>query len=137
MDALEVLKKAEELGGESRKKAILSVLREARECGCEYSPGGGKVGGFNISYGSEKYSVMDVNCEGTVFLHIKPSANQSLSDEEREEANQFIDSLEGIAIKGGPIHSYGQADKVVEDLPLSSLVSFLTFAVERIDRLFG
>lgn len=132
MDALEVLKKAESLGGPQRKAAMLDVLRAARKFGCEYSTGGGKVGGFNIRYGSLKYAVMDINTEGTLFLHIKPHPGKPISDEKRKEANEYIASLEGVKIKNGPIHHYGQVEAQVEDIPHDSIVAFLEYTVDGI-----
>jgi hypothetical protein len=132
LDALDVLKKAEELGGAERKKAMLDVLRMTRKYGCEYSTGGGKVGGFNIRYGSLKYAVMDINTEGTLFLHIKPHPGKPISEDFRTEANEYISSLEGITIKNGPIHHYGQVEATVEEIPQESIEKFLAFAIDNI-----
>ncbi len=136
MDALDVLKKAEELGGPTRKAAMLEVLRTARQYGCEYSTGGGKVGGFNIRYGSLKYAVMDVNTEGTLFLHIKPHPGKPISDEYREEANVFINKLDGVVIKNGPIHHYGQVESALEEIPADSIKAFLKYTVDRIQNTY-
>jgi hypothetical protein len=132
LDALEVLRKAEELGGSDRKRALLDVLRTARKHGCDYSPGGGKLGGFNIRYGSLKFAIMDVNTEGTLFLHIKPHPGKPISEEYRDEANEYIASLDGITIKNGPIHHYGQVEAEVEKIPAESIERFIVYAVERI-----
>ena len=72
MDFLDVLAKAEELGGEARREALLQTIIKARNLGCESTPGGGKIGGINIRYGSLKYAVMDVNTKGEVLslIHI-------------------------------------------------------------------
>lgn len=136
MDALDVLKKAEDIGGEVRKKALLEVLRAVRRYGCEYSPGGGKVGGFNVRYGSLKYAVMDVNTEGTLFLHIKPHPGKPITEEYRDQANEYIASLDGIVIKNGPIHHYGQVEAALEDIPLESIESFLEYAVDKIQTFY-
>jgi hypothetical protein len=132
LDALDVLKKAEELGGLERRDAMLEVLKTARGLGCDYNPGGGKVGGFNIRYGSLKYAVMDVNTEGTLFLHIKPHPGKPITDEARDEANNYIAGLDGIVIKNGPIHHYGQVEQAVEDVPGDSITQFLKFVVNKI-----
>lgn len=136
MDALEVLKKAEELGGTERKEAMLSVLRTARKFGCKFSPGGGKVGGFNIRFGSLSFAVMDVNTEGVLFLHIKPHPGKPISDEYRAEANEYIASLDGVAIKNGPIHHYGQVEAELENIPADSIEAFLNYTVEHINRTY-
>jgi hypothetical protein len=108
---------------------MLDVLRTARKFGCEYNTGGGKVGGFNIRYGSLKYAVMDVNTEGTLFLHIKPHPGKPITQEHRDKANEYIASLEGVVIKNGPIHHYGQVEANVEDIPHESIEQFLAFAI--------
>ncbi len=132
MDALDVLKKAEELGGPDRKSAMLEVLKAARSAGCDYSTAGGNVGGFNIRYGSLKYAVMDVNTEGVLFLHIKPHPGKPITEEARDEANEYIASLDGVAIKNGPIHHYGQVESPVEEIPQASIEAFLEYTVGRI-----
>jgi len=132
LDALEVLRKAEELGGPERKAAMLELLRTARGLGCDYSTGGGKVGGFNIRYGSLKYAVMDVNSEGTLFLHIKAHPGKPISEEYRIEANEYINQLKGIEIKNGPIHHYGQVEASVEQIPADSIDKYLQYSVDRI-----
>ena len=136
MDALEVLKKAESLGGMERKEAMLNVLRTARKFGCKFSPGGGKVGGFNIRFGSLSYAVMDVNTEGTLFLHIKPHPGKPISEDYRTEANEYISSLDGIKIKNGPIHHYGQVEAEVENIPADSIEAFLDYTVGHINRTY-
>ncbi|MBN1944256.1 MAG: hypothetical protein JW797_01215 [Bradymonadales bacterium] len=136
MDSLDVLKKAEELGGEDRKRALLHVINYARQKGCDFTTGGGKVGGFNIRYGSLKYAVLDVNTEGTLFLHIKPHPGKPLPDDYRTKANEFIQSLEGITIKNGPIHHYGQVESLVEEVPGESIELFLDFIIQAIHELY-
>lgn len=136
MDALEVLKKAEQLGGMERKEAMLNVLRVARRFGCKFSPGGGKVGGFNIRFGSLSYAVMDINTEGTLFLHIKPHPGKPISEDYRTEANEYISGLEGIKIKNGPIHHYGQVEAEVENIPADSIEAFLDYTVGHINRTY-
>ncbi len=129
MDTLDVLNKAESMGGAERREAMQRVTMMARDRGCRFSVGGGKVGGFNIRYGSINYAVMDVNCAGEVFLHIKPHPSKDITDEEREAANDFVGSLEGITIKNAPINNYGQAEEAVEDIPAESLDRFLEWSV--------
>ena len=102
LDTLDILNKAEELGGASRKQAMLQTFRAARELGCDVTPGGGKVGGFNVRYGSLKYAILDMNTRGEVFLHIKPHPSKELEKEKHDDANKFVDSLPGVTIKKRP-----------------------------------
>lgn len=132
MDALDVLRKAEEMGGSERKDAMLKTLTTARKYGCTYNTGGGKVGGFNIRYGSLNFAVMDVNCEGTIYLHIKSHPGKPITDEQRADYNKYITGLEGIEIKNGPIHHYGQVVAGVEEIPFDSIEAFLQYSVENI-----
>jgi hypothetical protein len=136
LDALEVLKKAEELGGPERRAAIMDIIKIARRLHCDFSPGGGKLGGFNVRYGSLKYAVLDVNTEGTLFFHIKPHPGKPIPDEHRIKANEFITALPGITIKNGPIHHYGQVESEVEKIPAESIEKFLDFAIQSIHELY-
>ena len=45
MDTLEILSKAQELGGDARREAMMQAFITARDLGCKITPGGGKVGG--------------------------------------------------------------------------------------------
>ena len=104
----------------------------ARDLGCDFNVGGGKAGGFNIRYGSLRYAVMDLNTRGEVFLHIKHHPSKDISDEQREQANKFVEGLEGFTIKNGPINNYGQIEEPLEELPIESLRTFLEHTVETI-----
>ena len=132
MDTLEILSKAQELGGDTRRETMMKTIIKARQLGCDVTPGGGKVGGFNVRYGSLKYAVMDLNTKGEVFLHIKPHPNKDLSDELRDAANSFVNGLEGVQIKNAPINHYGQIEGAIEDVPEEAIDKFLHFAVEQI-----
>lgn len=136
MDTLDVLRLAEEKGGEARRQAIWHVLRKARDLGCTYNPGGGKVGGFNVRYGNLGYSVLDVNTDGSIFLHVNPDNSITLSDEERASINEWIEGLEGLTVKNGPIQNYGQLSEAVEEIPPTSLDTFLEGTVGRIRERF-
>lgn len=129
MDTLEILSKAQELGGDSRREAMLKVFITARDLGCNITPGGGKVGGFNIRYGSLKYAIMDMNTRGEVFLHIKHHPNKDLDPEKKLKSNTFVSALEGVTIKNAPINHYGQAEEPIEDIPEDSMTSFLEYVV--------
>lgn len=132
MDTLDILNKARELGGESRREAMMRTFLTARNLGCQITPGGGKVGGFNVRYGSLKYAVLDMNTRGEVFLHIRPHPNKDLPDGQKAAANKFIDGLDGITIKNAPINHYGQAEEPIEEIPEDSLETFLEYAVNTI-----
>ena len=132
MDFLEILQKANDLGGEDRKDAMMHCIILARQLGCDATPGGGKIGGFNVRYGSLKYAVMDVNTKGEVFVHIKHHPNKEIPDDDREFANEFLNSVDGLEIKNAPVNHYGQCEKPIEEIPGEAIESFLEFAVGRI-----
>lgn len=136
MDALDVLRLSEEKGGPERRAAIAHALKYARNAGCTFGPAGGKTGGFNVRYGSLGYSVLDVTTEGTVFFHVNPDSGHTLSDEERTRRNEFIESLEGVSVKNGPIQNYGQVTENVEEIPAASMESFVDFTVGHIRETF-
>ncbi len=132
MDTLDILDKARELGGEARRDAMMRVFLTARDLGCKITPGGGKVGGFNVRYGTLKYAILDMNTRGEVFLHIRPHPNKDLPADKKAAANKFVSSLDGITIKNAPINHYGQAEEPVEEIPEDSLETFLEYAVSTI-----
>ena len=130
LDALDVLVKAREEGGEERKSAIEYVIRASRDLGCQPLVSDSKEGGFKIRYGSIRYAVMDVNTKGRVYFHVKAHPNKELPEEYQRKANDFIDSLEGLNIKNGPINCYGQVEQPIEEIPRESLERFLEFSVQ-------
>ena len=130
MDTLEILNKAEELGGQERKEAMMRTFITARNLGCKITPGGGKVGGFNVRYGSLKYAVLDMNTRGEVFLHIKHHPSKDLDADKKQRANDFVSELDGITIKNAPINHYGQAEEAIEEIPEDSMTSFLEYVVD-------
>ena len=132
MDTLDVLRKAEQMGGSQRRDAIQDVVVAARDLGCDFTVGGGKVGGLNIRYGTVQYAVMDIRTDGTVLLHIKPHPGKDISDEDRREANEFLESLEGLTVKNMPVNNYGTTEEPVEEIPTESLEHFLSRAVDYI-----
>lgn len=132
MDTLEILSKAQYEGGEARREAMMRTFITARQLGCDITPGGGKVGGFNVRYGTLKYAILDMNTKGEVFLHIKPHPNKELTAEQKDQSNQFVMALQGITIKNAPINHYGQTEEPIEDIPAETLNNFLEFAVELI-----
>ena len=136
MDFLEILAKAEEMGGTERREAMMHTIIKARDLGCDTTPGGGKIGGVNIRYGSLKYAVMDINTKGEVFLHIKAHPNKEIPKDKQEAANAFLDALDGIDIKNAPVNHYGQAAAPIEEIPREALDTFLEFAVNDIRATF-
>ena len=132
MDTLDVLDKAEHKGGESRREAMTQVIMTARDLGCDFNVGGGKAGGFNVRYGSIRYAVMDLNTRGEVFLHIKHHPSKDITDEEREEANEFVKELDGFEVKNGPINNYGQIEEAIEEVPIDAIEQFLERTVNKI-----
>ena len=136
MDLLEVMSKAEELGGPERKDALRQTIIRARDLGCDTSPGGGKIGGVNIRYGSLKYAVMDINTRGEVFVHIKHHPNKDIDPEDQIAANEFLEQLKGLEIKNAPVNHYGQCENPIEEISADALEQFLEFAVGRIRKQF-
>ena len=134
LDTLEILAKAEKLGGEVRKDAMMKTFISARQLGCDITPGGGKVGGFNVRYGTLKYAIMDMNTRGEVFLHIKHHPSKDLPPKMKSDANEFVSNLDGLTIKNAPINHYGQAEEPIEEIPEETLQTFLEYAVETIRR---
>lgn len=136
LDFLEILSKAEELGGRERRDAMMNTIIKARDLGCDTTPGGGKIGGVNIRYGSLKYAVMDINTRGEVFVHIKHHPNKDISDDDRTEANEFLTQLKGLEIKNAPVNHYGQCESPIEEIAVEALDTFLEYAVGRIRKQF-
>ena len=136
MDFLEILAKADELGGAERKQAMMDTIIKSRQLGCDATPGGGKIGGVNIRYGSLKYAVMDVNTKGEVFLHIKAHPNKEIDPQHQLDANEFLNSLNGLDIKNAPVNHYGQADAPIEEIPAETITQFLEYAVDYIRETF-
>jgi hypothetical protein len=136
LDALDVLLKAGEEGGQERRDAMEYIIRQARTLGCASLISDSKEGGFKIRYGSIRYAILDVNTKGRVYLHIKAHPNKELPDGKQDEANDFINGLEGIKIKNGPINCYGQVEEPIENIPRESLDQFLHFAVDTIQGIY-
>ncbi len=58
MDKLNVIHKAERLGGTERREALEQVLVMANQLGCDTSTSSARAGGFNIRYGSIGYALV-------------------------------------------------------------------------------
>ena len=132
MDTLEVVKKAEQIGGEERRSAIEHLLITARDCGCDPRVGGGQAGGMNIRYGSIGYAILDVNTQGIVKLYVQPHPNKVAPDELMDALNGFIETQEELEPKSFPINSYGHLEAKIEEIPNDVLERYLRKAVELI-----
>jgi hypothetical protein len=129
MDTLDVLKKAEEEGGPLRREAMTELLKMARDIGCRYTVSGGRTGGFNLRYGSIRYYIMDIYCDGGVILHIKPHPDKDITDEQRDEANEFLEGLGELEISNMPVNHYTQLEDPIEEIPMDALEEFLEYIV--------
>lgn len=136
MDALDILRKMAELGGDERRQAVEQLMREARKLHCKAEIGGGQAGGINFRYGSIRYAILDINVHGQVKLYVQPHPNKSAPDELAEGLNQCIQSQPGLEPKSFPINSYGHLKDNVEDVPVESLVAYLTEAIEWIRNIY-
>jgi hypothetical protein len=136
LDTLDVLEKAERKGGPERRERMTQTIMAARDLGCDFNVGGGKAGGFNVRYGSLRYAVMDLNTRGEVFFHIKHHPSKDITDEQRDEANEFVSNLAGMTIKNGPINNYGQIEEPIEDVPIEALRTFLERTVQVIREIY-
>ena len=132
MDVLDVLRLAEERGGKDRRQAISRLLKSARDLGCTFQTGGGKRGGFNVRYGANSYSILDVTTDGTVFVHINPDSALALSTEERASRNAFLAGLDGLTMKNADVQNYGQVTELIEAIPEASVDALLRFALDQI-----
>lgn len=124
MDTLDVMKKAEELGGRDRRKAMEQVVINLREMGCDMRIGGGRAGGINFRYGAIGYSVLDINTKGVVKLYASAHPGKDAPDEYRDAVNQFIDDREELDPKSSPISSYGHLESKVEEIGAEPLIDF-------------
>ena len=124
MDTLDVMKKAENLGGSKRRDAFEDVIIAMREIGCDMRIGGGKAGGINFRYGAIGYSILDINTEGRDKLYASAHPGKDAPEEYRSEINEFIDSREELTPKSSPISSYGHLEETIEEIGAEPLVEF-------------
>lgn len=132
LDKLDVILKAERLGGQRRREALENIMIRARELGCRNEIGGGRAGGINMRYGSIRYAIMDINVRGEVKLYVQPHPGGSSPDALAEHLNSCIDETEGLDPKSFPIGTYGQLQDKVEDIPDDALKAYLAEAVDQI-----
>lgn len=124
MDTLDVVKKAEKLGGTTRREELEQVAINLRDMGCEMRIGGGRAGGINFRYGSIGYSVLDVNTKGVVKLYASAHPGKDAPEEYRDAVNDFIDSREELTPKSFPISSYGHLEDPIEEIGSEPLIEF-------------
>jgi hypothetical protein len=132
LEALDVLKKMEELGGRNRRQSVETLMREARRLGCRTEVGGGKDGGINFRYGSIRYAILDVNVQGQVKLYVQPHPNKTAPESLTDALNACILQNPGLEPKSAPIHSYGHLRESVEEVPHASLLAYLERAIDLI-----
>lgn len=124
MDTLDVVKKAEKLGGAERREALEEVTIALRDMGCEMRIGGGRAGGINFRYGSIGYSVLDINTKGVVKLYASAHPGKDAPEDYRDAVNEFIDEREELDPKSAPISSYGHLESKVEEIGSGPLIDF-------------
>ena len=129
MDKLQVIKKAEELGGMQRREVIEQLMLKARQLGCDAEVGGGRIGGINFRYGSIRYAILDVNVEGDVKLYVQPHPNKTPPPEVQDRLNNFIKEAEGLEVKSFPLTCYGHIEGKVEDISQEVLYGFVNEVV--------
>ena len=132
MDKLDVIRKAERLGGIERKDALIALMIKARQLGCDARIGGGRAGGINFRYGSIGYAIMDVNTKGQIKLYTSPHPGSDAPEALHSALNDCISRSAGLTPKSYPIGSYGRLKDKLEDVPEVALHEFLREAVEQI-----
>ncbi len=136
MDTLDVMHKAEDLGGKDRRHALEDVVINAREMGCDLKIGGGKAGGINLRYGSIGYAVLDINTKGLVKLYASAHPGKDAPDEYRDSINAFIDAREELEPKSAPINTYGHLSDTIEEIGARPVVEFAEHAIGLIRKFY-
>lgn len=136
MDTLDVMQKAERLGGSERRNAFEDVVINAREMGCELKIGGGKAGGINLRYGAIGYAVLDINTEGQVKLYASAHPGKDAPEEYRSAVNDFIEQREELVPKSSPISSYGHLKDDLEDIGSRPVVEFAEHVISLIRKYY-
>ncbi len=129
MTKLEILHKSQELGGDERRDGLEKLMIKGRDMGCTLEIGGGKAGGINFRYGSIRYAVLDINCDGEVKLYASPHPGKPAPEELHQALNDFIESTEGLEPRQFPIGTYGMLKAKIEEVPTESLESFMSTAI--------
>lgn len=125
MDTLEVVKKAEAVGGIERRQALEQLAMTARKLGFDLRIGGGTAGGFNFRYGSIGYAVVDVNTKGIVKLYVQPHPNKDAPDALRDSLNEIVEKSDQLEPKSFPINTYGHLEDKVEEISIDALEAYL------------
>lgn len=136
MDTLDVMKKAEEMGGPERRKALEQVLIRARNLGCDMLVGGGRAGGMNLRYGAIGYAVMDINTKGLVKIYASAHPGKDAPDEYRDSINKYIEEHKEITPKSFPINTYGHLEEMVEEVGPDVLVEFIEHTIALIRKFY-
>ncbi|MEO1273152.1 MAG: hypothetical protein AAFX99_34125 [Myxococcota bacterium] len=136
MDKLDVILKAERLGGKERRESLEKVMIEAREMGCDFRIGGGRAGGINIRYGMIGYAILDVTTTGEVKLYASPHPGKDAPDELSDAINDQVDRLDGLEPKSFPMGSYSYLKDKIEDVPDEALTHYLQTMVEQIREVY-
>ena len=136
LERLDVILKAERLGGKERRQALEKVMIEARDLGCRLEVGGGRAGGINIRYGMIGYAVLDITSTGEVKLYASPHPGKDAPEEFAEAINNRVSELKGLEPKSFPIGSYSYLEDKIEDVPDEALADFLHTAVEQIREIY-
>ncbi len=136
MDTLDVMKKAEDLGGIERRRAFEEVLINARDMGCDMQVGGGRAGGMNLRYGAIGYAVLDINTKGLVKIYASAHPGKDAPDEYRDAINKYIEESEAINPKSFPINTYGHLEETVEEVGSEVLVEFVEFTIGLIRKFY-
>lgn len=136
MDTLDVMKKAEELGGPERRRALEQVLIRARDMGCEMQVGGGRAGGMNLRYGAIGYAVMDINTKGLVKLYASAHPGKDAPDEYRDAVNAYIEKHKELTPKSFPINTYGHLEETIEEVGPDILISFVEYVIQLIRKTY-
>ena len=136
MDTLDVMKKAEDLGGAERRKALEEVMMNARDMGCSLQIGGGRAGGMNLRYGAIGYAVMDINTKGLVKLYASAHPGKDAPDEYRTAVNSFIEEREELEPKSFPINTYGHLEDTIEEVGPEVLIEFIEHVVRLIRKFY-
>lgn len=132
MTKLEILHKSAELGGPERREGLEALMIKGRDMGCTLEIGGGKAGGINFRYGSIRYAVLDVNCEGEVKLYASPHPGKPAPEELHNALNACIEGMEGLEPRQFPIGTYGMLKAKIEEVPAESLENFMQTAISLI-----
>ena len=131
LDKLNVIYKAERLGGTERRASFEHVLMTAHQLGCDTSVSNARAGGFNIRYGSIGYALMDIDCEGLVKIYAQPHPGKEAPQAFNAQMNAYIEE-EDLSPKSFPVNAYSHLEDQIEEISDESLSGFLEFALEKI-----